>query len=198
MTEYAIVDLETTGFHPPAAEILEVAVVHVDAAGQVTGSWDTLVRPVVGGVGATHVHGITSAMVGRAPRFGDIAPQLHRLLAGRVVVAHNLVFDGKFLVAQFGGAGIAAPEIREGACTLRLAKQHLPGPTYKLADCCLYTRITLTDAHKALGDATATAKLLGYFIQRGIDPAGRVVRPQIPAPRPGTPANDLFRPRQGG
>ena len=45
MHGYAVIDLETSGFHPPAAEILEFAVIHVDPTGAVTGSWDSLLRP---------------------------------------------------------------------------------------------------------------------------------------------------------
>jgi DNA polymerase III subunit epsilon len=194
MTEYAVVDLETSGFHPPAAEIIEVAVVHVDSAGLVTGSWDTLVRPE-GAVGATHVHGVTPLMVHGAPRFGDIAAVLHRLLEGRVVVAHNLSFDAKFLVSAFAGAGFGSPEIMDGACTLKIAQRHLPGPPHKLADCCRHTGIVLADAHKALGDATATAKLLGHFIRTGVAVGGRPVRIRIPGQQSGTASEKLFVPR---
>jgi DNA polymerase-3 subunit epsilon len=186
--QYAVVDVETSGFHPPRAEILEVAVVLVDASGRITGSWDSLIRPE-GGVGATHVHGISLMMVQEAPRFGEIAARLRELLAGRIVVAHNLRFDAEFLMAELGRAGISAPEIGNGVCTLRLAQRYLPGPTHKLAACCDQAGIELVDAHKALGDATATAKLLGHFIARGADIAGVPVRAlpaaaldRIPAP----------------
>lgn len=39
MTEYAVVDVETTGIHPGRYErIVEVAVVHVSARGAITGT----------------------------------------------------------------------------------------------------------------------------------------------------------------
>lgn len=183
MLGYAVVDLETSGFHPPAAEILEFAIVHVDAAGAVTGSWDSLVRPPSGNVGATWVHGITTGMVRRAPTFASLAPALHDLLADRVVVAHNLAFDGKFLISEFAAAGLALPEISAGLCTFRLAQRHLPGPSFRLADCCRDTGIVLSDAHSAVGDATATAELLGHFIQRGLVGGTSLARPVVPAQR---------------
>jgi DNA polymerase-3 subunit epsilon len=193
---YAIVDVETSGFHPPKAEVVEIAIVHVDRGGRITGSWDTLIRPL-GTVGPTHVHGISAAMVRDAPSFAGIAPALHDLLVGRVVVAHNLPFDAKFLIAQFAQAGIGAPEIRHGACTLSLAKQHLPGPRHQLADCCRHAGIDLTNAHMAVGDATATAKLAGYFLRRGITLPGTPVRPSALIPLQREPVEKLLRPRVG-
>lgn len=181
---YAVVDVETSGFHPPKAEVVEVAIVHVDRSGRITGSWDTLIRPI-GSVGATHVHGISQAMVREAPSFRSIAPALHNLLVGRVVVAHNLPFDAKFLIAQFAQAGIGAPEIRDGVCTLRVARRHIQAARHQLADCCRHAGIALTHAHMAIGDATATAELLGYFLGRGVPLPGTPVRsaPLVPQQR---------------
>jgi DNA polymerase-3 subunit epsilon len=194
MPDYAVVDVETSGFHPPKSEVIEIAVVHVDNQGSITGCWDSLVRPQ-GAVGATHVHGINPAMVRSAPTFAQIAQALHGLLAGRIVVAHNLPFDSKFLVSEFARAGVDAPEIRDGICTLSTAKRYLPGPPHKLADCCDHAGIALTDAHMALGDATATAKLLGYFLRRGLTPAGTPVRHPSFVPTQRITAEQLLRPR---
>jgi len=193
---YAIVDVETSGFHPPGAEVVEIAIVHVDGGGRITGSWDSLIRPD-GPVGPTRVHGIDEAMVRDAPRFASVAPALHGLLAGRVVVAHNLSFDAKFLVAEFARAGIGSAEIRGGACTLSIARHAIPGPRHQLADCCRHAGIRLTNAHTALGDATATAQLAGYFLQRGVRLTGQTVRPHSLVPLQRDPIEKLLRPRIG-
>jgi DNA polymerase III subunit epsilon len=195
LTGYAVVDVETTGLHPSTAEIVEVAVVHVDASGGITDRWDTLVRPL-SAVSGTRVHGITATMVREAPRFADIAGHLQERLAGRVAVAHNLPFDSRFLAAQFGEAGIVAAHIPLGVCTLRLARSHLPGPAFKLPDCCAQAEIVLTDAHSALGDATATARLLGFFISRGVKPGGTPAPTRTPVPRRRLPVASLSRPRR--
>ncbi|GAA2002529.1 hypothetical protein GCM10009838_80580 [Catenulispora subtropica] len=189
-----MVDVETSGFHPPVAEIVEIAIVHVDRTGQVTGRWDSLIRPE-DGVGATRVHGITRDMVLRAPRFEDVGRELHGLLAGRVVAAHNLAFDAKFLVSHFARMGLDSPEIAGGVCTLRASQLLLPGPSYKLADCCETVGIELTDAHSALGDALATARLLGFYLARGVDLGGMAVRPHASVPQPRAEIGELFRSR---
>ncbi len=196
LSAYAIVDVETSGFHPPKAEIVEIAIVHIDHAGQITGSWDTLIRPSAA-VGPTRIHGISQAMVRDAPSFASIAPALHSLLVGRVVVAHNLPFDAKFLVSQFAQAGIAATEIHDGACTLSLAKRYIAAPRHQLADCCQYAAIELVNAHTAIGDATATAKLAGYFLRCGVTLSGRRVQPSSLFPAQREPVEKLLRPRVG-
>ena len=48
--------------------------------------------------------GITDEMVAGAPFFEDIAQELHDCLDGRVIVAHNVAFDWRFISAQLGDA----------------------------------------------------------------------------------------------
>lgn len=197
MPDYAVFDIETTGVQLHADSIVEIAVVHVDDGGRITGSWDTLLRPAAG-VGPTYIHGITDAMVQDAPSFADVAAHLHTLFAGRVAVAHNLPsFDGRFLAAHFAWSGIAAAEVKQGVCTLKQARRHLPLASHKLGDCCAYLDIDLTDAHQALDDTLATARLLGHFIGRSIDLGGAIVPAQTRVPPPGTPIDQAFHPRRG-
>ena len=196
---YAVFDIETTGLTLHSESIVEIAVVHVDERGAITGTWDTLLRPS-GTVGPTWVHGITQAMVVDAPRFGEVADHLYELFAGRVAVAHNLPsFDGRFLTAHFSEVGINAPAIKNGVCTLKYARRTLPGSTHKLDVCCAYLGIQLSDAHQALADTVATAQLLGHFINRGVRLEGAVVPARTPAapsvPTQRLPIEQVFRPR---
>lgn len=168
MSGYAVFDIETTGFRLHPDSIVEIAVVHVDASGEITGAWDTLLRPRDGEVGPSHVHGINSAMVEAAPSFGEIAPQLYALFAGRIPVAHRIAqFDGRFLNAHFTWSGIETEAFSRGLCTWQLASRTLPLAHHTLGDCCEHLGIDLTDAHQALDDTIATAHLLGHFIRTG-------------------------------
>lgn len=91
---FAIIDVETTAFDGRGTDrVVEVAVVHADVDGRVTGVWDTLVNPGRD-VGATRIH---AGDVMRAPTFAQIAPRLVQLLASRVLEAHNAAFDTRFL-----------------------------------------------------------------------------------------------------
>jgi DNA polymerase-3 subunit epsilon len=183
LSGYAVFDIETTGFRLHPDSIVEIAVVHVDDGGQITGSWDTLLHPRDGQVGPTHVHGVDRAMVKDAPTFAEVADRLYALFAGRIPVAHRIAqFDGRFLNAHFTSSGIETDAFTRGLCTWRLASSHLPLEHHTLKDCCGYLGIELLDAHQALTDTIATAQLLGHFIRSGqcrADAAG--VIPALPA-----------------
>jgi DNA polymerase III epsilon subunit-like protein len=195
MPGYAVFDIETTGFRPHPDSIVEIAIVHVGQDGEITGAWDTLLKPE-GAVGPTHIHGVTQAMVGRAPRFGDVAGHLYGLFAGRTAVAHNLpAFDGRFLEEHFRLAGIDGGPVRQGACTLAMAKRYLPGPPHTLDACCRNAGITLDDAHQALADTLATAQLLAQWLKAGIPVRGAVVPTLAHLPAPRVPIEQVLLPR---
>lgn len=161
---FAIIDLETTGFNAKGTDrIVEVAVVHADPAGRVTDVWETLVNPGRD-VGATSIHGITGREVMRAPSFAEIAPRLVELLSGRVLVAHNASFDTRFLIAELTRTGYSIEPTEHTICTMRLAREFLPGAGRSLRDCCDAFDIELEDAHRASADALATASLLRSYI----------------------------------
>jgi DNA polymerase-3 subunit epsilon len=197
---YAVFDIETTGFRLHPDSIVEIAVVHVDERGAITGSWDTLLRPRDGEVGPSHVHGVRRAMVERAPSFAEVAAPLYALFAGRVPVAHRIAqFDGRFLDAHFAWAGIETGAFTRGLCTWRLASGALPLAHHTLKDCCEHLGIELADAHQALNDTLATAHLLAHFIRAGHCAAGDgVVIPAAPVPAPGAPGGAVraFHPRR--
>ncbi|MBR7839337.1 3'-5' exonuclease [Actinospica durhamensis] len=210
MNGYAVFDIETTGFRLHEDSIVEIAVVHVDDDGRITGMWDTLLRPRDGEVGPTRVHGISHAMVRDAPSFAELSPAIYGLFAGRIPVAHRIAqFDGRFLNAHFTWAGIATDTFTEGLCTWKLAARHLPLEHHTLQDCCTYLGIDLLGAHQALDDTIATAQLLGHFIRAGHAATGGGAGVRVPAgltlsgpsaSSPSLPAQDagrLFYPRRG-
>ncbi|MGM1064617.1 exonuclease domain-containing protein, partial [Saccharothrix sp. Mg75] len=171
---YAVVDVETTGFAARRADrVVEVAVVRVDDGGRITDEWCTLVNPGRD-LGPQHVHRISAADVWHAPSFAEVAGALAERLAGRVVVAHNLAFDARFLAAEFARAGVDV-EV-DGLCTMRLA-----GGRRSLAACCAAAGIEPGTAHSALDDARATALL---FAAQLADPAAFPLPGRFPGPFP--------------
>ncbi|MDX8034098.1 exonuclease domain-containing protein [Lentzea sp. BCCO 10_0856] len=174
---YAVVDVETTGLSPGQHHrVIEVAVVHVDSSGRRTDEWCTLVNPRRD-LGAQHVHGIRAADVRRAPDFAGIAGELAARLSGRVIVAHNLSFDLRFLHAEFAPLGheFAAT----GLCTMDLAGRFLGASSRSLAACCSAAGVPMGTAHSALHDARASAGLLS----RCLDRVGDVPPVRLDVPR---------------
>ncbi|WOQ17357.1 exonuclease domain-containing protein [Raineyella sp. W15-4] len=161
---YVVVDLETTGFNPTGTDrIVEIAAVHVDDEGRLLGEWSTLVNPLRD-VGPVSIHGIAAGDVLDAPTFADLAPLVVEDFAGRTVVAHNARFDLNFLTIELRRAGYDLPEPLCGLCTMEWARTVLPQVPRRLESCCAAAGVTLANAHSALGDAHATAELLGVYV----------------------------------
>jgi DNA polymerase-3 subunit epsilon len=162
---FAVVDVETTGLFPGSHRIAEIAVVHVEPDGTVSNRWETLVNPQRD-LGPQHIHGIRAADILHAPVFGDIAHDVVELLAGRVLVAHNVHFDYRFVSHELGRAGLELPfEVHDCLCTMKLAKRYLPGAGRSLKDCCDSFGLNLENAHSAGDDAEAAAHVLSNYLR---------------------------------
>ena len=144
--------------------MIEIGVVQLDREGRVSGEWATLVNPVRD-LGPVGIHGIRAADVRLAPAFEQIAGTLAGLLAGRMVVAHNLAFDAMFLAAEYARLGVDVPVSADnGLCSMRLAFEYLPLAARSLGACCRAVGLPLIGHHDALHDARAAAGLLVHFL----------------------------------
>lgn len=164
-TQYAVVDIETTGGSVSNSRITEVAVILHDGQ-RVTKRWSSLVNPEMPiPLHITALTGIDEEMVATAPTFAEIAEQLIELLADKVFVAHNVNFDYSFLRGQLAACGIQWNATK--LCTVRLSRKLLSGlPSYSLGKLCAAVGIELKDRHRALGDAEATAHLFTLLLEK--------------------------------
>jgi len=163
---YAVVDVETTGLFPGRHDrVIEIGVVLVDREGRQVDEWSTLVNPARD-LGPQHIHGIQSGDVLRAPTFAEIAGDLAARLTGRVVVAHNLNFDLRFLAAEYARLSTPVPlDYDRGLCTMLLSGSYLDSPARSLSACCDSAGLPHVHTHSALHDARACAGLLNFFIR---------------------------------
>jgi DNA polymerase III subunit epsilon len=150
----AIVDLETTGSDPASDRVTEIGVLSIDES-QRCSSWSTLVNPgrrIPSAIEA--LTGIATDMVAAAPRFEDVARELHGRLSGRVFVAHNARFDYGFLRREFDRAGIRF--MAKTLCTVRLSRRLYPHHEGHDLDSLIARHgLHCPARHRALGDAQA-------------------------------------------
>lgn len=98
--------------------------------------------------------------------FGEIVGDLLEVMAGAVMVAHNVLFDRDFLSAELSAAGVFLPAIPT-LCTLELAYRLEPAiANHRLATCCAAAGVPYYASHSALGDARAEADLLRRYLLR--------------------------------
>lgn len=162
VTGFAVVDVETTGLFPARDRVIEIAVVHLDPDARVTGEFCTLIDPRRD-IGPTQIHGIRASDVSGAPTFPEAAETIRRLLAGRVLVAHNARFDAMFLTVEFQRCGMPMPAAPV-MCTMQLSGHYLGSlPARTLPACCQAAGVDLSEHHSALHDARAAAGLLRCY-----------------------------------
>ncbi len=163
-TEYAIVDIETTGGNAGGSRITEIAVVLHDGE-KVTGRFETLVNPQKDiPVSIFALTGINNEMVKDTPIFDEIAEKIFDLLEHRVFVAHNVNFDYSFVKHQLEEAGFKWTARK--LCTVRAARKICPGiASYSLGKLCSSLNIPIENRHRAGGDADATAILFSRLLE---------------------------------
>ncbi|WP_097262296.1 DEDDh family exonuclease [Streptomyces sp. TLI_55] len=153
---YAVVDVETTGLARDD-RIISAAVYRLDARGEVEDHWYTLVNPERD-PGPVWIHGLTSDVLEGAPLFHDIAEEFSARLEGRVLVAHNAVFDWQMIAREYARAEREAP-VRQRLCTIALSKElALPLPNHKLESLAAHFGVVQQRAHHALDDARVLAE----------------------------------------
>ncbi|MEV5984324.1 DEDDh family exonuclease [Streptomyces sp. NPDC052051] len=153
---YAVVDVETTGLSRDD-RIISAAVYRLDGRGEVEDHWYTLVNPQRD-PGPVWIHGLTSSMLQGAPLFQDVAEEFAARLDGRVLVAHNAVFDWSMIAREYARAEREAP-VRQRLCTIALSKElGLPLPNHKLETLAAHFGVVQQRAHHALDDARVLAE----------------------------------------
>ncbi|MFF7180342.1 DEDDh family exonuclease [Streptomyces sp. NPDC008121] len=153
---YAVVDVETTGLARDD-RIVSAAVYRLDAQGNVEDHWYTLVNPERD-PGPVWIHGLTTDVLAGAPLFPEIAAEFAARLDGRVLVAHNAMFDWSMIAREYARAESAAP-VRQRLCTIALSKElSLPLPNHKLESLAAHFGVVQQRAHNALDDARVLAE----------------------------------------
>ncbi|MFD5554466.1 DEDDh family exonuclease [Streptomyces sp. NPDC127068] len=153
---YAVVDVETTGLARDD-RIVSAAVYRLDARGDVEDHWYTTVNPERD-PGPVWIHGLTSEALADAPLFADVSEEFAARLDGRVLVAHNAVFDWSMIAREYARAS-RIPPVRQRLCTIALSKElGLPLPNHKLESLAAHFGVVQQRAHHALDDARVLAE----------------------------------------
>ena len=156
--EFRVLDLEVTGSDPDTNSIIDVAVFGVRGR-EAYPLLSTLVNPRMPiPPSIQRLTGIDDRLVHGCPVLEDVLPDILRVLAGRVFVAHNASFDYRFLkitAERATGKRFTAPHL----CTVKLSQRliHPKGGSRKLHSLATHLGIPLGNRHRARDDAYATA-----------------------------------------
>lgn len=156
-TEYVCVDVETTGLNPKADKLIEIGAVKVKD-GIVVETFQSFVNPNAKlPERIVDLTGITDEMILDAPQAKDVMPLFHAFCEELPLMGHNLQVDYAFLKRAMVQEGLSFE--KRGIDTLKIARKYLADLEKRsLEFLCNYFAIEHT-AHRALGDAAATAQL---------------------------------------
>lgn len=165
--QFLVLDFETTGNHPNRGDrIIQIGAV-VFEGGRVTDRYSTLVHPGCSiPAFISNLTGITDEMVEGAPLLEEVLPTLLKLVDGKVLVAHNALFDLSFLNEALLEQGYH-PYSGSVIDTVELARILLPSAeSYRLSDLASFLGMEHDRPHQADSDAETTAYLLQYLLAK--------------------------------
>lgn len=155
---YVVFDLETTGLDSVKDEITEFGACKIEN-GVITQVFSTFVHPskhIPREV--TDLTGITDDMVKDAPSINYVLPDFYKFCYGSTLVGHNVAFDMGFIYAAARKLNYNFDNPLKD--TMEMARVKLPGlKNYKLGTVVERLNVKLENAHRAVNDATATAKV---------------------------------------
>ncbi|HUF65260.1 MAG TPA: UvrD-helicase domain-containing protein [Gemmatimonadaceae bacterium] len=157
-TSFTAIDLETTDKDVRKAEIVEVAAVRV-RDGRIAGTFASLVRPrgPVSPEATQRAHGLTDADLVNAQPFEEVWPELKAFCGEDVLVAHN-GYEFDFPVLRRLVHALGEPFNATMYDSLPIARELFP-TSRRLGDLARHFGIELSEAHRALPDTEALAKV---------------------------------------
>ncbi len=157
---FVVLDVETTGLASKSNRIIEIGLVKV-FNGEILETLKSFFNPDTQlPTAITKLTGITDEDLFAAPNFSSWISKINDFISDSVIVAHNSSFDLSFLKAEYERASEVFPH-NSVLCTLKISRKLFPFLQSKsLGDVAKHLKIRHKDLHRALSDATLTAKVL--------------------------------------
>ena len=167
MKSFVAIDLETTGLDFEKDEIIEVALVRFEngvegeSVDYLVKPTEALLRPFI-----ETLTGISNADLENAEPFAALAGKIVSFIGDLPIVAHNAMFDSKFLKQSLQKVGIdfGKHPVWDSLTVSRIAYQDVPN--HRLDTLVQELGIERSRAHRALPDAVACGELFVRAIDK--------------------------------
>ena len=172
LTDYVVLDVETTGLSKHFCKITELAALRV-RGNKVVDKFQSLVNPECPiPEFITHLTGIDNELVKYEKPIKEVLPGFLDFLGEDIMVGHNVGFDYGF-INHNSEKHLEKTLTNSRLCTIKLSRRLLPDlASRKLASLCDYFEVTNEKEHRAMGDCVATnkifAKMNGILHNNGI------------------------------
>lgn len=155
--EFCFVDIETTGSKPDFSSVIEIGAIKVKDQ-KIIDSFESLVYAKEVPQEIVELTGIRADMLAGAPNEKDVLKAFRAFLGNSVFVAHNVVFDYRFISDKLEGYeefGLLNPRI----CSVELAQKTITSPRYSLSYLNEFLGIHAPASHRAYCDAYVCKKV---------------------------------------
>lgn len=163
LSDYIVLDLETTGLDPKYDSIIEVAAAQIHN-GEIAKTFQSLINPgfeISGFI--TELTGISNDMLTTAPVLEQVFPKFLDFVGDSIVVGHNVNFDVNFIYDNCMCL-FEKPFQNDFIDTMRLSRRLFKKERHhRLTD--LISRFEIADSveHRALSDAIMTYQCYEYM-----------------------------------
>ena len=162
-----VIDTETTGLDPADARIVEVGAVRIQGGRILDGGYSHLVRPGIPiPKASTAIHHIDNNKVAGAPTFGEIWPEVKKLIGESIVIGHTIGFDLAVLKRECQRAGHAfdQPRVLDTRLLAEIVEPALAD--YTIESLAAWLGVDVTRRHSAAGDALVTARIFSALVPK--------------------------------
>jgi len=190
--DFVVFDVETTGPKTPPCRIMELGACRV-SGGRIVAEFRTLVNPRMPiPPFISSLTGISDQMVAGAPLFEEVAADWLAFADLSVLVAHNAVFDVRFINHELSLVFPGRRMPNAHLCTVSLARRLMPElKSFRLQALASHFSVAHRYRHRAGDDARATAEvflfLLEHLRRSGVSDVGGARRYKSSAQRRARP-----------
>ncbi len=163
---FVVYDLETTGINTELCKIIDIGAFKI-VDGKIVEKFCTFVNPECEiPEEASKVNRITNKLVENSPTIEMVLPDFYKFCEGSIIVGYNNIgFDDHFINREGKKQLYNFDNVRDDV--FNIAKTHILGlRNYKLSTVCQAMDVPLIDAHRAVNDALATAKLFIKLVEK--------------------------------
>ena len=174
VSDYTVVDIETTGISPRSDSIIEIAALRI-RNNKIVDTFTSLINPGFDiPVFISELTGITNEMLSDAPIIDSVLPPFIDFLGDDVIVGHNVNFDVNFLYDESVYL-LSKPLENDFIDTMRIARKLFPdAPHHRLQDISAMLFVDYSGAHRAEQDCHITYQCYLKLIDNAKEQLGSV------------------------
>ena len=174
LSNYVLVDLETTGLDPSYDEIIEIGAIRMEN-GKQAATYQTFVKPGYPiDEFITDLTGITNEMVADAPAIQDALPDFLDFVGNSILVGHNVNFDINFLYDNCEDC-LNRPFSSDYIDTMRIARRLYPEMQHhRLQDMAEALMALPSGYHRALADCDTTGQIFSIMREQAVSEYGSI------------------------